>query len=152
MQSIMSDINDNWSDYPFVYTHRVRFNEIDGQGIVFNGHYLTFFDHALTEYLRAAGIPFSANDSGIGEHKDFNVVKSVIEYSRPAFFDDLLDIYVRVGRIGRSSLQWELLTIRRSDQQPVCRGEIIWVYSDQIARQSEAIPENLKQQLLAVKQ
>ena len=45
------------SDFKFVYHHRVRWVECDPQWIVFNGHYLTFFDVAVTEYARAVGLP-----------------------------------------------------------------------------------------------
>jgi hypothetical protein len=40
-----------WFFHPF----RVRYSEIDGQGVVFNAHYLTYFDTTITEYFRALG-------------------------------------------------------------------------------------------------
>ena len=38
--------------FNFHYSFRIRYSEVDAQGIVFNAHYLTFFDTAMTEYLR----------------------------------------------------------------------------------------------------
>ena len=38
--------------FNFYYSFRVRYSEVDAQGIVFNAHYLTYFDTAMTEYLR----------------------------------------------------------------------------------------------------
>ena len=40
------------TDYKFIYTFRVRYAEVDAQGIVFNAHYLTYFDCLITEYYR----------------------------------------------------------------------------------------------------
>ena len=45
---------------------RVRWAETDMQGIVFNGHYLTYFDVAITEYWRAIGMPYPAAFAGTG--------------------------------------------------------------------------------------
>ena len=84
----------------------------------------------------------------IKEGKDFNVVKSVVEYKGPAEFDDILDIYVRIDKIGRSSVAWQLATYKRRDESLVTLGEIIWVYSDQQARRSEPVPDDLRERLL----
>ena len=70
--------------------------EIDGQGVVFNAHYLTYFDTTITEYFRALGYDQYADAKQTGE--DFHVVKSVIEYKAPARFDWELDIGARVTR------------------------------------------------------
>ena len=45
------------SEYRFHYSHRVRYAEVDPQGIVFNSRYLEYCDAAVTEYLRAVGFP-----------------------------------------------------------------------------------------------
>jgi acyl-CoA thioester hydrolase len=88
----------NKNDFSFNHQIRVRFGEVDYQGIVFNAHYLAYFDVALTEYMRAAGITY-APDTIDRDENDFNVVKSVLELKQPARADDLLDICVKIGRI-----------------------------------------------------
>jgi acyl-CoA thioester hydrolase len=84
--------------FPFVHTLRVRYSEIDGQKIVYNAHYLTYLDLAITEYFRNIGIAFV-------EAKEFDIalVKATLEYKRPARLDDWLDIHVSVPRLGNSS-------------------------------------------------
>src|SRR6185295_8930326 len=57
---------------------RVRWAEVDLQGIVFNGHYLTYFDIAVTEYWRAIGLPYPHAFEGTGV--DLFAVKSTVEY------------------------------------------------------------------------
>ena len=91
---------------PLEHTLRVRYGECDLQGIVFNAHYLTYFDTTITEYFRALGYDQYADAKQTGE--DFHVVKSVIEYKAPVRFDWELDVGARVARIGNSSLTFEL--------------------------------------------
>lgn len=139
----------NKSDFPFSHQIRVRFGEVDYQGIVFNAHYLSYFDVALTEYMRAAGITYAA-DLDDRDANDFNVVKSVLELKQPARADDLLDVAVKIGRIGRSSLTWELAIFRAGESDPCTFGEIIWVYANQHERKSIPIPDELRQKLSSV--
>src|SRR5690606_10218886 len=89
-------------DFRFFHPLRVRWAEVDPQGIVFNGNYLTYADVAITEYFRAMDVAYPADllkDGG-----DFFAVKTLLEYLAPARFDDLLDIGVRVSRLGGASM------------------------------------------------
>src|SRR6476620_6115324 len=78
-----------WFFHPF----RVRYSEIDGQGVVFNAHYLTYFDTTITEYFRALGYDQYADSKQAGE--DFHVVRALIEYKAPVRFDWELDVGAR---------------------------------------------------------
>src|SRR5262245_2241726 len=73
---------DFWFHHPF----RVRYSEVDAQAVVFNAHYLTYFDTAITEYFRALGYDYlgEVERSGV----DFHLVRSVIEYKAPIRFDE----------------------------------------------------------------
>jgi acyl-CoA thioester hydrolase len=82
-----------------VYT-RVAFSDTDAQGVVYYGRYLPYFDLARTEYHRALG------EIGAGR-TEFVMRASNVEYHAPARFDDLLEVYVRVSRIGKSSVTYE---------------------------------------------
>jgi acyl-CoA thioester hydrolase len=86
---------------PFKYSAlaRVWFSDTDAQGIVYYGRYLPYFDHARTEYHRHLG---HADTGG-----EFVMRASVIEYHAPARFDDLLEVFVRVERIGRTSVTYD---------------------------------------------
>lgn len=88
---------------PLMTALRVRYVECDMQGHVFNGHYLTYFDIAHTEALRAAlGISYAAF---VAEHGvDFVVAESGVRYLAPAHFDDLLEISVTFEAPTSSSL------------------------------------------------
>ena len=129
-------MNDN---FKFRHRLRVRWAEVDRQGIVFNGHYLTYFDVAITEYWREIGSPYPDGIAGTGA--DLYVVKSVIEYHASAEYDDWLDVGVRVARIGRSSMRFEI-HIRRGDEHLIT-GEVVYVAADPATRKSVPVPERL---------
>jgi acyl-CoA thioester hydrolase len=88
---------------PLITALRVRYVECDMQGHVFNGHYLTWFDIAHTEALRATlGVSYP---EFVAEHGvDFVVAESGVRYLAPARFDDVLEIAVTFLAPTRSSL------------------------------------------------
>jgi acyl-CoA thioester hydrolase len=123
-------------DFSFFHSLRVRWSEVDMQGIVFNGHYLTFFDVAFTEYWRRTGLPDVLQQAAEG--REMFARKATIEYHAPAHFDDMLDIGVRCATIGRSSIRF-VLAIYRGDEF-LNAGELVYVYADTAARKSVALP------------
>ena len=128
------------TDFRFRHNLRVRWAEVDRQGIVFNGHYLTYFDVGITEYWRAIGYPYP--DALLAAGTDTFVVKAGIEYHAPAHYDDVLDVLVRVGRLGRTSMQF-LIEIRRSGEHLIS-GEVIYVMADPQTRKPSPVPDFLR--------
>lgn len=128
------------SDFAFSHPLRVRWAEVDRQGIVFNGHYLTYFDVGITEYWRAIGYPYP--DALLEQGSDTFAVKATIEYNAPAHYDDLLEVRVRVKRIGRTSLQF-VLEIHRGEAHLIS-GELIYVNADADTRKPVPVPAFLR--------
>ena len=124
-----------WFFHPF----RVRYSEIDGQGVLFNAHYLTFYDTAITEFFRALGYDQYADAQKTG--MDFHVVKAVVEYKAPIRFDWELDVGVRVARLGNSSLVFELAIFQKEQAGLLATGEIVWVNTDQTTHRPAPIPD-----------
>jgi acyl-CoA thioester hydrolase len=96
---------------PFRYAAhtRVGFSETDAQGIVYYGRYLPYFDLARTEYHRHLGrVSLAAHD--------FVMRAATIEYHAPARFDDLLEVFVRVERIGRTSVTFDHAAYRIDEE------------------------------------
>ena len=129
------------SDFTFFHSLRVRWAEVDMQAIVFNGHYLTYFDVAFTEYWRATGLPNAMEQAADG--KEMFARKATIEYMAPARFDDVLDIGVRCAGIGRSSIRF-LVEIHIGDQHLIS-GELSYVYADTSVRKGVAIPSRWRE-------
>lgn len=124
-------------DFSFSHSLRVRWAEVDMQGIVFNGHYLTYFDVAFTEYWRATGLPGVLQQAKDG--RELFARKSTVEYHAPARFDDVLDIGVRCAGFGRSSVRFAL-EIHLGDQHLIS-GELVYVHADTEKRKSVPFPE-----------
>lgn len=127
--------------YKFTIPLRVRWAEVDGQGVVFNGHYLTYFDVGITEYWRAIGLPYPEGIADTGS--DLFVVKAVVNYHSPIGYDDVLEVGVRVARLGNSSLTFAI----QIDREGKClsTGEVVYVTTDAVSRRSRPIPEKLRQ-------
>ena len=125
--------------FDFFYALRVRYSEIDAQGVVFNAHYLTYFDTALTEYMRHLEIDYQGMVNRLGV--DFHLVKSTVEYLSPIRFDELIEVAVRPARIGRSSITWDMAIFHRGENECLTRGEVIWVCAAVGEHQSCPIPE-----------
>ncbi|WP_423708134.1 acyl-CoA thioesterase [Undibacterium sp. WLX3042] len=124
------------SDFAFFHTLRVRWSEVDMQAIVFNGHYLTYFDVAFTEYWRTTGLPSAITQAKEG--KELFARKASIEYLASARFDDVLDIGVRCQAIGRSSVQFVIEIFR--GEEHLISGELTYVYADTTLRKGAALP------------
>jgi len=128
-------------DYRFAHPFRVRYAEIDGQGIVFNAHYLTWFDTAITEYLRHLGYDYQSVVQETGN--DYHLVKSTVEYKAPIRFDEEVEVAVRVPRIGRSSLAFDLAIFGKNEAGPRATGENIWVNTLQATHTTVPVDDDL---------
>ena len=133
------------SDFRFFHRLRVRWAEVDAQKIVFNGHYLMYFDTAISDYWRALGLPYPEALEGYGG--DLYVKKAGIEYHASARYDDVLDVGIRSSRIGNSSMVF-VLAIFRHDELLVT-GELVYVYADPKTQTSMAVPQELRDVIAA---
>ena len=129
------------SDFKFCFPFRVRYAETDAQGIVFFAHYLTYFDTAINEYLR--DLPHNYIEHVKQTGTDFHVVKVTIEFFAPSHFDDEIEVCVRTGRIGRSSLTFFIEIFPKNSETTLVKGEVVWVNTDQKTHKSVPLPEAL---------
>ena len=131
---------------PFKYSAlaRVWFSDTDAQGVVYYGRYLPYFDHARVEYHRHLRQTVVARD-----RREFVMRASNVEYHAPARFDDLLEIFVRVARIGRSSVTYEGAAYRVEDDALMVTASQTLVLVDMEERASVVIPDWWREQLRA---
>ena len=123
---------------PFVHRIRVRYAEIDGQGVVFNAHWLTYFDDACTRFMESLGF---GSDFWIKEF-DVMLVRAVVEWSGSARFDDWIDMEVVPTRLGRKSFD---LRYRASiGGAHVCEATITYVAIDVGTNISVEIPAQVR--------
>lgn len=121
---------------------RVGFSDTDAQGIVYYGRYLPYFDLARVEYHRNLGLL----GMDIGEEgQEFVMRASTIEYLAPAVFDDLIEVYVRMARIGRTSVTYELAAYRGVDDELMVTATQTLVLVDLEERKAVPIPDSYKE-------
>lgn len=126
---------------PFKYSAiaRVWFSDTDAQGVVYYGRYLPYFDHARTEYHR------HLRRSGDFSGRDFVMRASTVEYHAPARFDDLLEIFVRAARIGRTSMTYECAAYRMEDDELMVTATQTMVLIDLAVRRPSEIPSDYRE-------
>ena len=111
MALAQTGVTDRRPPFRFAAWTRVGFSDTDAQGIVYYGRYLPYFDAARVEYLRELGLLAAERPAG----HEFVMRACTIEYHAPAVFDDLVEVFVRVPRVGRTSLTFEFAAYRGSD-------------------------------------
>jgi acyl-CoA thioester hydrolase len=132
--------------FKFAATTRVGFSDTDAQGIVYYGRYLPYFDLARVEYHRKLGLL----GMDIGEEgQEFVMRACSIEYFAPAVFDDLIEVAVRLARIGRTSATWEFCAERAADDVLMVTAKQTLVLVDLDERKAAPIPEAYKKAIRA---
>ena len=94
------------SFFKFTHSHRVRYDEVDAQGVVGNATWLNILQLARVEYLRNIGM---LSEGGTVSPVQAVVRRSVVDYLAPARFDDTLLLRVRCAYLGNSSARFEYL-------------------------------------------
>ena len=124
---------------PFKYSAlaRVWFSDTDAQGVVYYGRYLPYFDHARTEYHRHVGTFATPG-------REFVVRASSVEYHASARFDDLIEAFVRVSRVGRSSVTYECAAYRLPDDTLMVTAVQTLVLIDREERRPAPVPDGLR--------
>ena len=130
------------ADFPFFHPFRVRYSEIDGQAVVYNAHYLTYYDTAIFEYYRAIGYDQFRESKELLE--DWHVVKALVEYKAPLTYDLEFEVGVRVAKMGNSSLTYALAIFPKGEETVLATGEVVQVYTDQRTHKSMPIPERVR--------
>ena len=130
-------------DFSFKHRIKVRWVEVDPQQVVFNGHYLTYFDTAMSEYWRAVGQPYPEGFNFFGG--EVFIRRNTIEYHAPGKLDDWLDIGIRCDRVGNSSITmaWSVWTQGRL----LVTGESVYVFTTLNTAKPVAVPPGLRQQI-----
>jgi acyl-CoA thioester hydrolase len=127
---------------PFKYSalERVGFSDTDAQGIVYYGRYLPYFDLARVEYHRHLGMT-----SGGRRDREFVMRACTIDYLAPARFDDLVEIFVRVARIGRTSVTYECAAYRLEDDVLMVTAHQTLVLVELATHTAAPVPESFRE-------
>jgi len=129
---------------PFKFSARTRvgFSDTDAQGIVYYGRYNPYFDLARVEYLRSLGLLHR------GAGGEFVMRANDVEYFAPARFDDELEIYARVSRIGTTSVTFEFAAHKIPDDMLLVTAHQTLVYIDLEGRRAIPVPGDYRERVL----
>lgn len=126
-----------------------RYAEVDQQGVVFNGHYLTWFDEACTGFLDHLGVTYPGL---MATGHDVQVVHSDIDYLTPVRWRDSVRVAVACERIGSTSFTLAFAVQRRNGdfaEQTAVRGHNVYVVVSTEDWAKRPIPELLRDALAA---
>ena len=113
------------------------------QQIVFNGHYLMYFDTAIAGYWRALALPYHDTMTALGG--DLYVRKATLDYEGSARYDELLDIGIRCARIGTSSMLLQAAVFR--GEQRLVHGDLVYVFANPATQTALPVPAALRELL-----
>ena len=131
---------------PFKYSalDRVGFSDTDAQGIVYYGRYLPFFDLARVEYHRHLGMVYTDR-----RKREFVMRACTIDYLAPARFDDLVETFIRVSRIGRTSVTYECAAYRLDDDLLMVTAHQTLVLVELATHTASPVPESFRETIRA---
>ena len=131
----------NPQDFRFSHRLRVRWSEVDMQKIVFNAHYLAYFDLGVSEYWRTLGLPYEDAMAQLGG--ELYLKKTTLEFNASARMDDQLDVALACQRLGNSSMTLRAAVLRA--EQPLAVGELVYVFADPATQRPRPLPAVLRE-------
>lgn len=133
------------SRFRFHHDIRVRFADTDLQSIVFNANYLTYYDVAWTEYFRAIGYEWK---DLLALGVDTVLARTTMEFKSPARFDEILEVYTRISKIGTTSLTFEFAIYPQGEDRLINSATSLYVCVDPKKLTSTPIPAELRRTIV----
>tara|TARA_B100000579_G_C22755470_1_gene816211 strand:+ start:336 stop:770 length:435 start_codon:yes stop_codon:yes gene_type:complete len=141
----MSKIEVTKSDFTVFWETRIRYYELDPQGIMHNANYLAFYDQAVVEYFRDLDYDY---EKEIEEtNKDFHTVQVIVQYNKPLYFDDEIEIGLKIKDVGNTSMTWIMAMFIKGTGELASASEIVHVYTDMKTSKPTTITDDLKKKL-----
>jgi acyl-CoA thioester hydrolase len=126
----------------FVHSLRVRYNECDPQGVVFNANYFTYFDVTLTELWREA---FGSYSALVERGYDMVVAEAAAQFRGAARFDDELEVAMAVARLGETSMTTQIEISR--DGELLVEGRMVHVFVEAEGLRKTSMPADVRERL-----
>ena len=141
----MAKITLSKGEFEVFWEATVRYYELDPQGVMHNANYVAFFDQATTAYFKHVNYDYL---SDIKEtKKDFHTVQVLVQYNKPLYFDQDIEIGVKIKEIGNSSMTWIMGMFLKETGELVSSCEAVHVYTDQTTMKPTPITDELKAKL-----
>ena len=141
----MSKIIITKNDFQVFWEATIRYYELDPQGVMHNANHVAFFDQAITAYFKHVNYDYLKDIEET--KKDFHTVQVLVQYNIPLYFDQEIEIGVKIKEIGNSSITWMLGMFLKETDDLVSSCEAVHVYTDQTTMKATPITEKLKEKL-----
>ena len=141
----MSKITLSKNDFKVFWEATIRYYELDPQGVMHNANHVAFFDQAITAYFKH--IDFDYLKVIEDTKKDFHTVQILVQYIKPLYFDQDIEIGVKIKDIGNSSMTWIMGMFLIETGELVSSCEAVHVYTDQTTMKPTPITLNLREKL-----
>lgn len=141
----MAKIEVSREEFQAFWEASVRYYELDPQGVLHNANHVAFFDQAITAYFKFINYDYIKDIEET--KKDFHTVQILVQYNKPLYFDDEIEIGVKIKEIGNSSMTWIMGMFLKKTGDLVSACEAVHVYTDQATMKSTPIPATLREKL-----
>lgn len=121
--------------YPHFLVIGTRWMDNDVYGHVNNVVYYAYFDTVINTYLIRAGVLDIHHGAVIGL-----AIETACRYHRPLAFPDSVEAGLRVGKLGNSSVRYEIGLFRDGEEEPAATGSFVHVFVDRASRRPVSIP------------
>ena len=142
----MSDSHDHAAEkrenYRFVHAITPRWNDIDAYRHINNARYYAFYDTAIMQYLQIEG----GFDLLNGPVVPFTI-ENMCRFHRPLRFDAKIECGLRAGRVGNSSVRYELALFSADQDAVSATGYFVDVFVDRVSERPTPIPDDLRRHL-----
>ena len=132
-------------DFNAFWEATVRYYELDPQGVMHNANHVAFFDQAITAYFKHVNYDYLKDIEDT--NKDFHTVQVLVQYNKPLYFDQVVEVGTKIKEIGNSSMTWIMGMFLKETGELVSSCEAIHVYTDQKTMKPTPITEDLKKKL-----
>jgi acyl-CoA thioester hydrolase len=132
-------------DFEAFWEATVRYYELDPQGVMHNANHVAFFDQAITAYFKHVNYDYLKDIEDT--NKDFHTVQVLVQYNKPLYFDQVVEVGTKIKEIGNSSMTWIMGMFLKETGELVSSCEAIHVYTDQKTMKPTPITEDLKKKL-----
>ena len=139
---VKEGLNEMRNDCIYFCPIRVRYGEVDMQGVVYNCNYAVYTDVAFEEFWRSRGYTYKslANEYA----SEICHRKATFEYLSSGFDDDVLEIGVRVIRVGTNSFTLGYEIYRQGEDDLLVAAEIVYAGYDKEKRCSRPITDIMR--------
>ncbi len=127
------------SDFPHLVPMPTRWADNDPYGHVNNATYYAYFDTVVNNYLIDQGGLDLADSTAIGV-----VVETMCRFFQSVSYPENLEIGMAVGKLGGSSVRYELAVFRQGEDRAVAAGHFVHVFIDRASGKPVAIPEPMR--------